>query len=148
MRSGVRGKRSGLAHRISMAFKRHWPTLLLTVIIVSGLFGARQMALAAAAMDMKAGVVAVDGELVKRPVQVAQLQPSEVDAGRRESVASPAPNDVIANAAASANTDAMTSASSPGDKPAGDNFDFFSDKPVVSDDVVTEEIEEIGRAHV
>jgi hypothetical protein len=87
------------------------------MIIGGGLFGARQMALAAAAADIKAGIVAVDGELVKRPVQIAQ-----VGAQAAAAPASPAA--------------APLEAAKPAATGAGDNFDFFSDKPVSSDDVV------------
>ncbi len=91
-------------------FKRHWPNFLLAFIMLFGLFGARQFSLAAAQADMKAGIVAVDGQLVKRPapVQLAQAEP-----------------------AASAG---QTTAAKPAG--AGDGFDFFSDQPVAADDVV------------
>jgi hypothetical protein len=87
-------------------FKRHWPSLLLGFIMVSGLFGARQISLAAAHADMKAGVVAIDGELVKRPVPV-QVAQAEVKPAVSPAPAAPA-----------------------------DGFDFFSDQPVATDDVV------------
>lgn len=116
--------------RLWVAFARHWPTLFLTLLIGSGLFGARQMALAAAAHDIRAGVVAVDGELVKRksvdparlsptPVQLAQAEPSATGGSSASPVAASAAGGQVGN-----------------EKATGDNFDFFSDKPVVSDDVV------------
>ncbi len=108
-------------------FGRAWPTLFLAFILLGGLFGARQISLAAAASDIKAGIVAIDGELVKRPVQLAAVdKPKSSLAGAQ-----------LAQADA-AGASAQGSAAAPGgsaEKP-GDNFDFFSDKPVTGDDVV------------
>jgi hypothetical protein len=63
--------------RMTLRFGRAWPTVFLTLVFVIGLFGARQISLAAAASDIKAGIVAVDGELVKRSALNAEKAPAD-----------------------------------------------------------------------